>query len=646
MYRGIRADSTILPILDNDEVSPYLLGFDRLNVFIGPNNTGKSRFIRQLFGYAKDIFLHNDDIVGKFNFRVLGGMIDSIRKAEAVYQSHHVTYRRYQSLMGELNSLQDEEPDYFERLTDLFKLIHPLGKLSDDDFLVTTKEAFNPRNRDSLNKQYQQAMTRVYRLLNSVPVSSTRNIKKLYVPILRGLRPVNKTGDHEFDVSDTYRERTMVDYFRNKPRDFNDKSKSHLSVNSADIYTGGSIYDDVMKLLLGDEDQRKIVFDFERFLEEQIFHENVTLIPKYKENVLSIKIGKERQQDIFDLGDGVQSIICILFPVFMRRAEPQLVFIEEPEMHLHSRWQRMLAEALLSFEKNQYFISSHSSAFINMPGSSVFKVSRKDNATLVHHLSLNEEKRRVVAELGYSAVDIVQANFILWVEGPSDRLYLNQWIKMLDDSLKEGRDYSILYLGGENYRHYLFDGDVVKVSRLQDVNNNFGVILDSDRTKSGENNKPEKRKIIDHFTSLGAFCWVTKAREIENYLPVTVYSEAIKAVHNFTDVAITDDLFERRTRLSTSEKADTGMKPSITLPADFFTKVQKNKDDLLKGILTKEIRAAVEEGLQKKRKHQFGVKKIPVARWVTDQEYTIENEEWQRKMKELVGRIKESNGWE
>jgi hypothetical protein len=96
--------------------------------------------------------------------------------------------------------------------------------------------------------------------------------------------------------------------------------------------------------------------------------------------------------------------------------------------------------------------------------------------------------------------------------------------------------------------------------------------------------------------------------------------------------------------LSTSEKADAGIKPTITLPADFFTKVQKNKDDLLKGIPAKEIRAAVEEGLQKKRKHQFSVKKMPVARWVTDQEYTIKNEEWQRKMKELVGRIKESNG--
>ena len=50
--------------------------------------------------------------------------------------------------------------------------------------------------------------------------------------------------------------------------------------------------------------------------------------------------------------------------------------------------------------------------------------------------------------LGYRASDLLQANAIVWVEGPSDRIYLLHWLREVAPDLVEGVDFSIAFYGG------------------------------------------------------------------------------------------------------------------------------------------------------------------------------------------------------
>ena len=211
------------------------------------------------------------------------------------------------------------------------------------------------------------------------------------------------------------------------------------------------------------------------------FKEKTILIPKYEEDVLHIKIGQSKQREIYNLGDGLQSIIIILFAAYRNKNRKSLIFIEEPELHLHPRWQKLLIEALLKIDNHQYFLSTHSASFININKSTIFRVTRKNRISRIMNAHLNNNRKIALNELGYSASDIFQTNFILWVEGPSDKEYLEAWIKITEPNLELGIDYSILFFGGSVFKNLLFDGDSINVDKLSEVNQNFGIILDSDR---------------------------------------------------------------------------------------------------------------------------------------------------------------------
>ena len=154
-----------------------------------------------------------------------------------------------------------------------------------------------------------------------------------------------------------------------------------------------------------------------------------------------------------------------------------------------------------------------------------------DGESRVHRVTSDQSRSEVCEDLGYHPSDIMQSNCVNWVEGPSDRVYLNFWLEALNNEWIEGIHYSIMFYGGRLASH-LSGNDLDSIAddliSLRRLNRRSVILIDSDRKVRGGKINKTKERLRKEFDSGKGFAWITTGREIENYLTESIVMEALK----------------------------------------------------------------------------------------------------------------------
>ena len=238
-------------------------------------------------------------------------------------------------------------------------------------------------------------------------------------------------------------------------------------------------------------------------------------------------------------GSGLKTVLQLLANTQLvvnsrdKPIESGLFLFEELENALHPRMQRNVYKYISEkFKGNSVCVfSTHSPVaidfFQSFDEASIYEVYQKSDVTKCRKIEAFNDALGVLDALGVKASDALQSNFVVWVEGPTDRIYLKKFLELFGGKdLIEGQDFVIMFYGGRLLSHLTISEDDASSEfiRLLKINPKCAVIIDSDRTKRGGHINETKRRIKREAEQSSLMCWVTQGREMENYIKPEFWS--------------------------------------------------------------------------------------------------------------------------
>jgi hypothetical protein len=272
-----------------------------------------------------------------------------------------------------------------------------------------------------------------------------------------------------------------------------------------------------------------------RFVGQVLDRPDAKILVPFDSQTIHVSLGA-RVLPLQNLGTGISQVV--LLATIATTYDDHLICMEEPELNLHPTLIRRLIRFLRSETTNQYLITTHSAHLLDDPNVTVFRTSYdSENGTTVTPSLTPDQRAELASHLGYRASDLVQSNAIVWVEGPSDRVYLRRWIQAVDDSLVEGIHYSVMFYGGRLLSHLTGEEMATLDSRANEfisllrINRNMAIVIDSDKGSGSANINATKLRIVGEFERNHGVAWITEGREIENYVPLEHLISSVRAVH-------------------------------------------------------------------------------------------------------------------
>lgn len=587
----------------------YIPEFNKINLFVGQNNSGKSKLLRGIlksnryFISDKDFFASLKDFGEALN-ELAGKISSNTLKGSPQYTTMEVSHQ-YQKYLNEgfklvaapsakglipeslkvavetvnnfsirliQGQVTEDDIEKLKLIAILLKLLsqasnrghNPQGSAPSHQYITIETFRFQyANNLTNLLAGFKGEITELNNLFDSIIKLIPSYVippRKIFVPTLRTTHALYRgnVSAPQKDDDDIFRTSVYTNYSFNK--------EEHLDRQKIVIHTGLNLYKEMRETRGGHDEQRDSHQSFVEFIRKHFFQNYAKLeivaidTQTMAEQHIEVRFGREKGRPIHYLGDGINSLINLLYPIFTAPAN-SWIFIEEPELHLHPGMQRICINELISnaeLEKKNltYFITTHSNHLLDISADttkvSIYTFSKvKEN----HHLVKNVKNKDVsiLTELGAQNSSVYLANCTIWVEGVTDRMYLSKYLECYIDhkqredmktrSFDEDMHYAYFLYGGSNIVHYIFTEEVpepdeeqkneIEKIKARFLSNHILLLADKDEKKQ------KRHELFTDQTSQIFLYEVLKVREIENLLSTDFL---LKHLHLVTKSVSAEDI--------------------------------------------------------------------------------------------------------
>lgn len=486
---------------DDDIV--FIKDLKKVNFFIGKNNCGKSNILKFCAHLSK---IQLNKVYNGFDNNLdicKGSKVGAVQFALQIKKGSQATGKLYNNIMGVLPNLFNKVPDWRESFWLKFNT----------NCLGVADKTSNPTFSD-IKK----------RILDNYDETATNQLTNKYLHYTGG------TQDSRAEDLSKHIIRILGITFHFQ---FIGAFRQITNQGTGSLIDGTGLIGELRKLQNPTLDKLTIneaIFSaINNFLRELLDEKSALIrIPAELDKIL-VSI-KNRTLPLESLGTGIHELIIMAAAVTITK---NTVFcIEEPEIHIHPELLKKFIKYIQINTTNQYLITTHSNACLDFADVNVYHCRLVDDHTKCELRTTDRERIGILSDLGYKSSDLLQSNCIIWVEGPSDRIYLNHWIKGMEPSLEEGLHYSIMFYGGRLLNHLTFDStEVNEFIRLCRINQNAAIIIDSDKKTAHSHINPTKRRVKLDFERNSALAWITSGREIENYIPNDIFIKSVSSIY-------------------------------------------------------------------------------------------------------------------
>jgi len=335
------------------------ISFDKLNIFVGPNNSGKTNFI-EAFSFLKDCidsgfsFACRERGYTEFaNYHLSIPVQVSFKWIFSLRGFNPLTYELILDIYkeGEIPSIKYERLGYDKKLPgnyrkSRFDYVEAHGDVAEEGYFAF----YSTKKQKMVREKFTLSTKEIF--LNQIDkLKLSKNLMQILIP-----RSITVASEIKDFVNKWFIYRNAnIDIGRTKMACRRDETAFYLNNNASNL-------SQVFFNLQNDEkyyyQTNNIIFRMRQILPELVEIKSI-LRGDYVELIFFFK-GARRGLRLSEISEGTVRML-ILALILFHPEPPVLVMIDEPELNLHPAWLRVLAEWIKdASEKTQIIFSTHS----------------------------------------------------------------------------------------------------------------------------------------------------------------------------------------------------------------------------------------------------------------------------------------------